>query len=113
MRFLSLWALFAPLAFAADPAALHVALHEGRYLTFGLQNHYRAPVSRFEVAVTFGGNLGCTLSVDVKQARDLQPGASCGLPTDPSTGNVVEANWKARLVYVDFADGMRWTPTFK
>jgi hypothetical protein len=94
MRFLSLGILLAPLAFAADPAALQVHLHDGGYLTVGLQNHYRAPVSQFEVAVTFGGNLGCTFTVPVKQARDLEPGATCGLPTDTSTGKVVEPKWE-------------------
>jgi len=113
MRFLFLWTLLAPLAFAAYPATLQVNLHQGKQLTFALKNHYRAPVSRFEVAVTFGSNLGCTLHVEVKQPSDLHPGASCGLETDASTGQVAEPNWKARIVYVDFADGMKWTPTSK
>jgi len=113
MRFLYLFALLAPISFAADPATLKVNLLDGNRLTFELQNHYKAPVTRFEVAVTFGENLGCTLHSEVKQPSDLHPGAWCGLPIDSSTGQVAEPNWKARIVYVDFTDGIRWTPPAK
>jgi hypothetical protein len=65
------------------------------------------------VAVAFGSNLGCTLEVEVKHASDLHPGASCGLSTDAGTVQAAEPNWKARIVYVEFTDGMRWTPMSK
>jgi hypothetical protein len=72
MRFLSLGTLFASLAFASNPAALQVDSHSGKFITFGLQNRYRAPASRFEVAVAFGSNLGCTLQVEVKHPSELK-----------------------------------------
>ena len=109
MRGLPLFLLFAPVAFASDPASLHVDLINGKYLSFTLENHYQEPVTKFEVAANFGENLGCSIAVDVKRREDLHPQGICGLPIDMKTKRVIETNWKARIVYVEFADGMRWT----
>jgi hypothetical protein len=109
MRGLPLLLLFAPVAFASDPASLHVDLINGKYLSFTLENHYQEPVTKFEVAANFGENLGCSIAVDVKRREDLHPQGTCGLPIDMKTRRVIETNWKARIVYVEFADGMRWT----
>lgn len=110
MRGLPLLLLFVPMAFASDPASLHVDLIKGKYLSFKLENHYQEPVTKFEVAAEFGANLGCSITVDVKRREDLHPPATCSLPTNPDTERIADTNWKARIVYVEFADGMRWTP---
>lgn len=109
------WCLVAlPIAFplAADPVTLHVDLIDGRFLSFQLPSHYETPVTKFEVAADFRDHheLGCGLTVEVKRPEDLHPSATCSLPADPKTGEVSSMSWKPRIVYVEFADGMRWTP---
>jgi hypothetical protein len=95
---------------AADPAILHVQVHNGKYLTFSIENNYESPVIRFEVAVKFPGTgLTCGLTADVKRPEDLHPPGTCGLPVNMTNGQVERPNWQARIVTVDFADGMRWS----
>jgi hypothetical protein len=96
---------------AADPATVHTKVTDGRFLSFQLESHYQAPVTKFEVtAVSSGGNLGCSVTAEVKQPEDLHPPAKCSFEMNPKSGERMDTNWKARIVYVEFADGMRWTP---
>jgi hypothetical protein len=112
MRCWFLVGLSIALPLAADPVTLHVDLIEGRFLSFRLQSHYETPVTKFEVAADFGEHpeLGCGHTVEVKRPEDLHPAGTCSLPTDPKTGKVSGMTWKTRIVYVEFADGMCWTP---
>jgi hypothetical protein len=110
MRGLPLLLLCAPVAFASDPASLHVDRINGRYLSFTLENHYQEPVTKFEVAANFGKNFGCSIEADIKRPEDIHPQGTCGLPIDMETRRVIETNWEVQIVYVEFADGMRWTP---
>jgi hypothetical protein len=97
--------------YAADPAILHVQVRDGKYLTFNIENQYQSPVTKFEVAVTFPGTgLGCGLIAEVKKPEDLRPAGTCGLPVNMGDGRAHESTWKPRIVFVEFADGMRWTP---
>jgi hypothetical protein len=67
--------------------------------------------SRFQVAATSsGGSLGCSITVEVKRPEDLHHPGTCAFVTKTKTGEVMDTNWKARIVYVEFAEGMRWTP---
>jgi hypothetical protein len=96
---------------AADPATLHVDVGDGKTLRFRLENNYQAPVTEFQAAATSAGSaLGCTVTATVKHPEDLHPPATCGFTTRTPAGTVPDVGWKARLVYVEFADGMRWTP---
>jgi hypothetical protein len=90
MRGLSLLLLCAPVAFASDPASLHVDLINGRYLSFTLENHYQEPVTKFEVAANFGKNFGCSIEADIKRREDIHPQGTCGLPIDMETRRVIE-----------------------
>jgi hypothetical protein len=112
MRGLLFCLLLAPFAVMADPATLQVALRDGKYLSFRLENHYQSPVTKFEVTTAFGeqGHFDCGIVAEVKRPEDLHPAATCGLPVDGKTGKVTDSRWKARIVYVEFADGMRWIP---
>jgi hypothetical protein len=112
MRRWALVALSFALPLAADPVTLQVDLIDDRLLSFRLHSHYENPVTRFEVAAEFGEHheLGCGLTVEVKGPEDLHPAATCSLPTDPKTGEIAAMSWKTRIVYVEFADGMRWRP---
>ena len=93
---------------AADPAVLHVQVHEDKYLTFSVEDKYASPITKFQVAVDFPGTgLSCGLTADVKRPEDLHPAGTCGLPLNEAAP--VSTEWKARLVFVEFADGMRWT----
>jgi hypothetical protein len=47
---------------------------------------------------------------DIKRREDIHPQGTCGLPIDMETRRVIETNWEVQIVYVEFADGMRWTP---
>lgn len=98
------------LSCAADPAILHVQLHDGKYLTFSIESKYESPITRFEVAVKFPGTgLACGLTADVKRPEDLHPPGTCGLPVNTSNGKIDQPKWQARIVSVEFADGMRWS----
>jgi len=55
-------------------------------------------------------NLECGVIAEVKRPEDLRPPAICSLPIDKETVKVADPNWKARIVFVEFADGMRWSP---
>jgi hypothetical protein len=101
--------LMAGFCCAADPVILHVQVHENRYLTFSVENKYTSPITSFEVAVDFpdAGGLGCGVKASVKRPEDLSPSATCGIPASISTGKP-DRPWRARMVSVEFADGMRW-----
>ncbi len=104
--------LFASSCYAAGPAVLHVQVHDAKYLTFKINNRYRSPITEYEVAVSFPGTpLACGLRSEVKGPADLHPSGVCGIPENTSTGKANGRGWKARIVFVRFADGMRWAPT--
>jgi hypothetical protein len=111
MRSLIILLSLAPFAWASDPAQLHVDLIDGKSLAFSIENDYGQPVTGYKVAVSFGENDGCSVTARVTREADLHPSARCGLPTDIKTGKVTNSEWKARIVYVEFADGMRWAPS--
>ena len=93
---------------AADPAVLHVQVHDDKYLTFSVEDKYASPITKFRVAVDFTGTgLSCGLTAEVKRPEDLHPTGTCGLSVSGEAEGSME--WKARLVFVEFADGMRWT----
>src|SRR5438270_7183763 len=94
---------------AADPAMLHVHIHEDRFITFEVENKYESPIYKYQVAVDYPEPvLGCSLTVEVKRPEDLHPPGGCGALT--TNGKVDPRPWKARFVHVEFADGMSWTP---
>ena len=111
MRLFCLSLLCVSAALASDPATLHVDVVDGRALSFRLSNNYRASVTKFQVAATnSGGSLGCSITAEVKRPEDLHPPGTCGFVTNTRAGAVMDTNWKARIVYVEFDDGMRWVP---
>ncbi len=111
MRLLCFSALCVSAAFASDPATLHIEVVDGKALSFQLENNYQSPVTKFQVAATSsGGSLSCSITAEVKRPEDLHPPGTCGFVTKTKAGEVMDTNWKARIVYVEFADGMRWTP---
>jgi hypothetical protein len=97
--------------YASSPAMLRVQVHDNKYLTFNIKNQYQSPVTKFEVAVNFPGTgLTCGLSAEVKRPEDLHSAGTCGLPMNMDNGRTGDGTWKARIVFVEFADGMRWAP---
>ena len=111
MRILCLSLLCVSAVFAADPVTVHTKVTDGKFLSFQLENHYQAPVAKFQVtAVSSGGDMGCSVTAEVKRPADLHPPAKCSFETNPRTEERMDTNWKTRVVYVEFADGMRWTP---
>jgi hypothetical protein len=94
-------------AFASDPAKVHTKIIDGKAISFWVENKYHAPITRFQVAATSSsGNLGCSITAEVKQPKDLRPRGTCSFGTKGR--ELMDTNWKARIVYVEFADGMRW-----
>ncbi len=101
-------ALVAVRIVAAEPAVLHVQVHDDEYLTFSVEDKYVSPITRFEVAVSFPETgLVCGLTAEVKRPEDLHPAGTWGLPVNKAANESRRPEWKARFV---FADGMRWTP---
>jgi len=107
-RVLPCLAVFASTMFGSDPAEVHTRVLRGRAISFWVENKYRAPVTRFQVVATSSmRNLECSITAEVKQPKDLHPPGTCSFTTNGA--DVIDKKWKARLVYIEFADGMRWT----
>jgi hypothetical protein len=93
------------------PAELRVTAH-GESLSYEVVNLSPYRIVEFEVYTQFtsGGfeNLGCGVSAAVKEPKDLVLQRVCQLPRDSKTGQPV--TYSTRLVRVEFANGLKWTP---
>ena len=113
MRLLVLLA-FGALAIAQSdqaPAELRVTA-QGGSLSYEVVNLSPYRIVEFQVYTQFtsGGfeNLGCGVTAAVKATKDLALQGVCRLPRDSKTGQPV--SYSTRLVRVEFANGLKWTP---
>ena len=109
-RFFPLTLLALSVAAGRDPAKLNVIvtdLPNGKSFSFEIQNLMGEDITRYEVGVDHAGALVCGVTVDVKSPKDLRTPAVCALTSDPP---YPELKWKARIVFVEFANGFTWKP---